>query len=89
MGVNTNASRGLRRVVESAGLSWHEAKEHMGDTGWEGLLEANRLSMYDGGLWGVPSYRLIDANGDVQLEIWGQDRLWLVAQEIRRHHRSQ
>lgn len=89
MGVNTNASRGLRRVVESAGLSWHEAKEHMGDSAWEGLLEANRLSMYDGGLWGVPSYRLIDANGDVQLEIWGQDRLWLVAQEIRRHHRSQ
>jgi hypothetical protein len=45
--------------------------------------------MYDGGLWGVPSYRLIDAKGDVQLEIWGQDRLWLVAQEIRRHHRPQ
>jgi 2-hydroxychromene-2-carboxylate isomerase len=76
-------------VVESAGLSWREAKEHLGDTAWEEVVEANRLSMYDGGLWGVPSYRLIDAKGDVQLEIWGQDRLWLVAQEIRRHHRPQ
>ena len=86
LGVNTNNNRGLRRVVESAGLSWSEAKTHLGETGWEALLETNRLSMYEGGLWGVPSYRLIDAQGQTRLEIWGQDRLWLVAREIRRLH---
>lgn len=84
MGVNTNSKRGLKRVVEAAGLDWREAQTHLGETEWEELLEDNRLSMYEGGLWGVPSYRLIDAEGSVQLEIWGQDRLWLVAKEIRR-----
>ena len=86
LGVNTNNNRGLKRVVESAGLSWSEAKQHLGETEWEALLETNRLSMYEGGLWGVPSYRLIDAQGQTHLEIWGQDRLWLVAREIRRLH---
>jgi 2-hydroxychromene-2-carboxylate isomerase len=86
LGVNTNNNRGLKRVVESAGLSWSEAKKHLGETEWEQLLETNRLSMYQGGLWGVPSYRLIDAQGQTHLEIWGQDRLWLVAREIRRLH---
>ena len=84
MGVNTNKNRGLKRVVEAAGLNWREAQTHLGETEWETMLEDNRLSMYEGGLWGVPSYRLIDAEGNVHLEIWGQDRLWLVAREIRR-----
>ena len=86
LGVNTNNNRGLKRVVELAGLSWSEAKIHLGETEWDVLLETNRLSMYEGGLWGVPSYRLIDARGQTHLEIWGQDRLWLVAREIRRLH---
>lgn len=86
LGVNTNNNRGLKRVVESAGLNWSEAKTHLGETEWEALVETNRLSMYEGGLWGVPSYRLIDAQGQTRLEIWGQDRLWLVAREIRRFH---
>jgi 2-hydroxychromene-2-carboxylate isomerase len=86
LGVNTNNNRGLKRVVESAGLGWSEAKTHLGETEWEALLETNRLSMYEGGLWGVPSYRLTDAQGQTHLEIWGQDRLWLVAREIRRLH---
>lgn len=84
MGVNTNNDRGLKRVVEAAGLDWCEAQTQLGETEWEGMLERNRLSMYEGGLWGVPSYRLIDDEGHVALEIWGQDRLWLVAKEIRR-----
>lgn len=86
LGLNTNNDRGLRRVVEAAGLDWGEAKKNIGESDWEDMLEDNRLSMYGGGLWGVPSYRLIDGEGNVQLEIWGQDRLWLVAREIRRLH---
>lgn len=88
MGVNTNNDRGLKRVVEAAGLDWGEAQTHLRDTEWEEILEDNRLSMYQGGLWGVPSYRLIDAAGNTHLEIWGQDRLWLVAREIRRLHEA-
>ena len=85
LGVNTSATRGLKKVVESAGLDWREATAHLGKSEWEDVLENNRLSLYDAGIWGVPSYRLLDATGTPQLEIWGQDRLWLVAREIRRH----
>ncbi len=83
-GVNTNRLSGLRRVVEAAGLDWQEARQHLGDPAWEALLEQNRLGMYEAGLWGVPSFRLLDAAGQPLLAIWGQDRLWLVAREIKR-----
>lgn len=89
MGVNTNTTKGLRRVVEAAGLSWRDAKAHLGKPGWEDFLEDNRLAMYEGGLWGVPSYRLLDRTDKPLLEVWGQDRLWLVAREIRRHRERQ
>jgi 2-hydroxychromene-2-carboxylate isomerase len=83
-GVNTNNDRGLRKVVEAAGLDWKEAQQHLGDSGWEEMLEENRLAMYDAGLWGVPSFRLLDAQGEQLLALWGQDRLWLFAREIQR-----
>ncbi len=88
LGVNTNNDKGLRRVVEAAGLDWAEAKQHLGEPGWEELLEENRLAMYDAGLWGVPSFRLLDARGEQVLALWGQDRLWLFAREIRRQLQS-
>jgi 2-hydroxychromene-2-carboxylate isomerase len=39
--------------------------------------------MYEAGLWGVPSFRLLDPAGEPLLSTWGQDRLWLVAQTLR------
>ncbi|HIG71637.1 MAG TPA: 2-hydroxychromene-2-carboxylate isomerase [Myxococcales bacterium] len=83
-GVNTNNDRGMQAVVERAGLSWAEAKPIMGNTDWEIEIEANRLAMYEKGLWGVPCYRLVGADGEEILALWGQDRLWLVAKEIQR-----
>jgi 2-hydroxychromene-2-carboxylate isomerase len=83
-GVNTNREAGLKHVVENAGLDWGEAKTHIDDTGWEEMLEENRLAMYDAGLWGVPSFRLLDGKGEQVLALWGQDRLWLFAREIQR-----
>jgi len=83
-GINTNSDRGLRKVVEAAGLDWREARRHLGESGWEETLERNRLAMYDAGLWGVPSFRLLGEGGEQVLALWGQDRLWLVAREIQR-----
>ena len=83
-GVNTNNDRGLRKVVEAAGLDWAVAKTIVGNDGWQQSLEENRLAMYEAGLWGVPSMRLLDEKGDQLLALWGQDRLWLFAQEIQR-----
>jgi len=83
-GTNINSRKGMMKVVEAAGLSWEEAAGIMGNRDWEEELETNRLAMYDFGSWGVPSYRLIDADRNVVLALWGQDRLWLFAREIQR-----
>ncbi|MEM1112842.1 MAG: DsbA family protein [Pseudomonadota bacterium] len=83
-GVNTNNDRGLKQVVEAAGLNWAEAMAHLGDSAWEEILEENRLCMYEAGIWGVPSFRLLDSQGQQLLALWGQDRLWLFAREIQR-----
>jgi 2-hydroxychromene-2-carboxylate isomerase len=40
--------------------------------------------MYQAGLWGVPSFRLLNRRGESVLALWGQDRLWLVGREIER-----
>ena len=84
-GVNTGKDRGLRRVVERAGLPWDEARGIVGNSEWEEEVEANRQAMYGFGLWGVPSFRLLDGAGETLLAVWGQDRLWLVGREIQRH----
>lgn len=83
-GVNTNRKSGLRRVVENAGLSWEAAEKILGNRDWEDEIEANRLAMYDFNSWGVPSFRLLDADGKQALALWGQDRLWLFSREIQR-----
>ena len=82
--VNTRRESGMQSVVEAAGLNWEEARGILGNRDWEEELEANRLDMYDFGCWGVPSFRLLDADGEEALALWGQDRLWLFAREIQR-----
>lgn len=83
-GINTNGLKGLKTVVERAGLDWQQASERLGSSGWEDQLEINRLAMYEAGLWGVPSFRLLNAQGKRVLALWGQDRLWLFARAIQR-----
>ena len=82
LGVNTNRESGLKTVVENTGLDWQQARQHLTDKSWESELEDNRLTMYDSGLWGVPSFRLLDAQGNEVISAWGQDRLWLIAQYL-------
>ena len=83
-GINTNNDRGLKQVVEQAGLDWSVAKTIVGQTDWQAEVEENRQAMYKAGLWGVPSYQLLNSQGESVLAVWGQDRLWLVAREIER-----
>ena len=82
-GVNTGTDAGLRRVVEAAGLPWEEAQTLVDNDEWQDQIEANRLAMYEFGLWGVPSFRLLDSRGETLLRAWGQDRLWLVSRAIQ------
>jgi len=83
-GINTNNDRGLRKVVEAAGLDWAEAKPLVGKDGWQDELEENRLRMMATGSWGVPSFRLVDSEGEEVFWAWGQDRLWVLAREVQR-----
>ena len=83
-GVNCNNDRGLRLVVERAGLKWLEARKHIGDPRWMELLENNRRRLYSLGIWGTPSFRLLDDRGVQKSAWWGQDRLWIVSREIQR-----
>ena len=77
--------KNLQRAVEEAGLLWADALQHLGGDEWKPYVEKHQDEMVEGmGLWGVPSYRLTGPAGEPDLEVWGQDRLWLVAAEIRR-----
>lgn len=81
----TGTDAGLRRIVESAGLAWEDALPYLDSTDFLDELERNRVLLYEElGLWGVPSFRLRGPDGEPDLCVWGQDRLWLVAAEIRR-----
>ncbi len=75
----------IKTAVEEVGLDWSEALKHLGGDDWKSVVEKHQDEMLEGmGLWGVPSYRLCGPDGEPDLEVWGQDRLWLVAAEIKR-----
>jgi 2-hydroxychromene-2-carboxylate isomerase len=85
--VDLGTDEGLRRVVERAGLSWAAAERRRDDVGWRAELEANRVAMLAAGLWGVPSFRLA-GGGQPDFCTWGQDRIWLVEQQIEQRLRQ-
>ncbi|HSD88975.1 MAG TPA: DsbA family protein, partial [Kofleriaceae bacterium] len=69
----------LRHVVERAGLPWAEAKDALGSPEAQKWAQANVADLNVIGLWGVPSFRCGD------FVAWGQDRLPLLADRLRRH----
>lgn len=84
-GVGLHRKKGLKMAVEQAGLNWDEAQAHLGSDAWKEETARNQMEMTEAlGLWGVPSYRLRGGVGEEDLCVWGQDRLWLIAAEIRR-----
>ncbi|MDG1112287.1 MAG: DsbA family protein [Pseudomonadales bacterium] len=84
-GKGLHLEKNLQLGVETAGLDWQAAKKHLGSDNWKPLVEQYQTEMVEGmGLWGVPSYRLTGPDDEPDLEVWGQDRLWLIAAEIRR-----
>lgn len=84
-GVGLHRKTGMRQTVERAGLDWSEARRNLGSDEWFEETARNQIEMGEElGLWGVPSYRLRGGEGEEDLCVWGQDRLWLIAAEIRR-----
>jgi 2-hydroxychromene-2-carboxylate isomerase len=75
-GLDAGSDRGLRRIVERAGLDWSAARDAIRDDAWRAVAEANRREMLGLGLWGVPSFRVRD------VAVWGQDRLWAIERAL-------
>lgn len=69
----------LRHVVERAGLPWDEARAALGDAEAVKAAQAHATELAVYNLWGVPSMRCGD------FIAWGQDRLPLLADRLRRH----
>lgn len=69
----------LKLIVERAGLSWEEARAALEDPAAAKVAAQNAADMAVIGLWGVPSFRCGDFTA------WGQDRLPLLADRLRRH----
>lgn len=84
-GVNLLKDNGMRQAVEAAGLDWAKAKTLLGNDGWKDTIARHQDEMVEGmGLWGVPSFKISGGNAQDDVAVWGQDRLWLIAAEIRR-----
>ncbi len=77
-GIDAGGDAGLRKMAERAGLTWREAEAALADDSWRKVAEANREELFDLGLWGVPSFRVNGNPGH-----WGQDRLWVIEQELQ------
>jgi len=69
----------LRHLVERANLPWDDAREHLGAPAAATAAKENATDLDGAGLWGVPSFRI------GELVVWGQDRLPLLADRLRRH----
>lgn len=82
--VNAYEPEGLQRIVEAAGMSWADAEGLLDNRDWEPELERNVADMIAAGSWGVPTLRLLAADSAPEFTIWGQDRLWLIEEEILR-----
>lgn len=76
-GIRAETDRGLKKIVEKAGLEWEQAKQHLDNESWLGEVERNQRDMYSRGSWGVPVFRY----GDIQ--VWGQDRLFVIEDAIK------
>ena len=83
-GVNIGNKAFLKKIVRELDLSWDEIKNDLGKRKWKKVLDENLNEMYEGNCWGVPSFRISDENYENPFYQWGQDRLWLIEEEIKK-----
>ena len=81
-GINIGEDDYLKYTVEKLGLYWDIISKKLGNNDWKKVLDNNLKDMYSGKCWGVPSFKITDANDDNPFYVWGQDRMWLLKEEI-------
>ena len=83
-GINIGSDDYLQSVVIKLDLDWNDIKKSFKSDAWKQDLDNNLKEMYEGNCWGVPSFKITDEDGSNPYFVWGQDRMWLIKEEINR-----
>ena len=83
-GVNIGNNDYLETLVNKLGLDWNIIKNDLNTKQWKHDLDLNLKDMYSGNCWGVPSFKVTDEDGSNPFYAWGQDRIWLIKEEINK-----
>ena len=83
-GVNIGDEDYLEDLVTKLDLDWMEIKKELNTNGWKKILNDNLEDMYAGNCWGVPSFKITNEDGSNPFYVWGQDRMWLLKEEINK-----
>ncbi|MEK9816197.1 MAG: DsbA family protein, partial [Limnobacter sp.] len=78
-GIDAGSDKGLKKMVERAGLRWEGAQVALQHEAWRERAKTNREELFAAGLWGVPSFKVGNT------VVWGQDRLWAVHEALKFH----
>ena len=81
-GINIGDESFLENVVTDLELDWQVIKKDLNTKRWKKILNDNVEDMYAGNCWGVPSFKITDQDGGNPFYVWGQDRMWLIKEEI-------
>lgn len=77
-GIDVASDSGLGYVAEGAGMDRAAVEAKLADGPDLDYAEQNRKALFEAGLWGVPSFRI------GSFATWGQDRLWMIEELLRR-----
>ena len=69
-------------MVNDFGLSWGIINKELSNNNWQKILKKNLDDMYKGKSWGVSSFKVTNSDGTEAYFQWGQDRIWLIENEI-------
>lgn len=83
-GINIGEEDYLKSLIDKLELNWSEIRKSLGTKQWKKVLDDNLKDMYEGNCWGVPSFKITDSDGSNPYYVWGQDRMWLLKEEINK-----
>ena len=83
-GINIGEDEYLESLVERLKLDWSIIKKDLNTKKWNKVLDDNLKDMYAGNCWGVPSFKITNSDGTDPFYVWGQDRMWLLKEEINK-----
>ncbi|HJN00721.1 MAG TPA: DsbA family protein, partial [Gammaproteobacteria bacterium] len=75
--------KNLKNIIESIGLEWPDAEKELDSEGWKDEVKKNKERLFSLGKWGPPTIILKNKEGKEELVVWGQDRIWLIEEQIK------